>query len=110
MLNNVILVGRLVGDPEVKMLDSGLSVCSITLAVTRGFKNSNGEVEVDFIKCTLWEGIATAAAEYCKKGSIIGVKGRLISKDYALPNSEGEEKKIIKIVEVVGERVSFIKI
>lgn len=110
MLNNVILVGRLVEDPEVRKLDSGLSVCTITLAVTRGFKNSNGEVDVDFIKCTLWEGIASAAAEYCKKGSIIGVKGRLISKDYVLPNNNDGDEKIIKIVEVVGERVSFIKI
>ncbi len=110
MLNNVILVGRLAGDPEVRMLDSGLSVCNITLAVTRSFKNSNGELEVDFIKCTLWEGIASAAAEYCKKGSIIGIKGRLISKDYVISTDADEEKKTIKIVEVVGERVSFIKI
>lgn len=109
MLNHVILVGRLVEDPEVRILESGLSVCNITLAVSRGFKNSNGDIEVDFINCSLWEGIATAAAEYCKKGSIIGIKGRLITRDYVI-NINEEEKKTIKVIEVIGERVSFIKV
>lgn len=109
MLNNVILVGRLVNDPEVKTLENGTSVASITLAVMKGFKNQNGETEVDFIKCSLWEGVATAASSFCKKGSIIGVKGRLASRDYTITFENGESKTI-KTIEVIGERISFIKI
>ena len=56
MLNNVILVGRLVAEPEVRVLDSGLSVATITLAINRSFKGSDGETETDFIKCSIWEG------------------------------------------------------
>ncbi|MBQ8292788.1 MAG: single-stranded DNA-binding protein [Bacilli bacterium] len=108
MLNHVVLVGRLAADPELKVLESGLTVCTVTLAVNRSFKELNGDLETDFIKCTLWEGIATASAEYCKKGSIIGVKGRLATRDYVF--GEGEEKKKFKIIEVIAERVSFIKV
>lgn len=109
MLNNVILVGRLVAEPEVKNLESGLTVATITLAVTNSFKNLNGETETDFIKCSLWEGVATAASSFCKKGSIIGVKGRLASREYPITFENGETKNI-RTIEVIGERVSFIKI
>ncbi len=108
MINNVILVGRLTADPEVRELESGIVVCNITLAVTRSFKNISGESEVDFIRCSLWEGIANVAGEYCKKGSMVGIKGRLISKDNFVI-LEGGESKNIKSIEVVAERISLIK-
>lgn len=109
MLNNVILVGRLVADPEVKVLESGLSVANITLAVNREFKRKEEEIETDFIKCSIWEGVANAAATYCKKGSVIAVKGRLVSKVTPLTLENGETINFHS-VEVMGERISFIKI
>ena len=77
MLNQLALVGRLVRDIEMKTGESGKQYANITLAVPRSFKNMNGEYDTDFIDCTLWSGIAESTTEYCKKGDLIGVKGRV---------------------------------
>ena len=77
MFNTVILVGRLVRDPELQLTDTGKKRSYITLAVSRGYKNQNGEYETDFLDCTLWTGIAENTAEYCKSGDVVGVKGKL---------------------------------
>ena len=58
MLNQTVLVGRLVQDPEIKELENDKKVCNITLAVTRSYKNADGIYENDFIPITLWQGIA----------------------------------------------------
>ena len=58
MLNQIVIVGRLVKDPELRETDSGKKVTNITLAVPRSYKNVSGEYETDFIDCTLWTGIA----------------------------------------------------
>ena len=105
MLNNVVLVGRVVRQHELIQTQDGKRVSTITLAVTRSFKNAaTGEYETDFINITLWEGIARNVVEYCGKGAIIGVKGRLVHKTYEIPNH-----KSIRVVEVVAEKVSFIQ-
>lgn len=105
MLNNVVLVGRTVEDPQLVNLTDGLVVCNITLAVVRPFKSQEtGEYETDFIPVVLWRGIAEAVVEHCKKGSTIGVKGRLATKTIEI-----EEKKI-KTLELIGERVTFINL
>lgn len=103
MLNQVILVGRLTKDLEVKTLDDGKKVTSITIAVPRNFKNAEGEYETDFIECILWNSIAENTAEYCKKGDIIGVKGRLQSSSY-----EKEDGTKIYKTEVIAEKVTFL--
>ena len=77
MLNQVVMVGRLVAKPIVEENENGRKVSEITLAVPRSFKNAEGIYETDFIKCTLWNGIAENTVEYCNKGDVIGVKGRL---------------------------------
>ena len=77
MLNQVIIVGRLVEKPIVEENENEKKVCNITLAVQRSYKNAEGVYETDFIKCTLWNGIAENTAEYCEKGDLVGVKGRL---------------------------------
>ena len=77
MLNQVVIVGRLVEKPIVEENENGKKVCNIILAVPRSYKNAEGIYETDFIKCTLWNGIAENTAEYCNKGDVIGVKGRL---------------------------------
>ena len=77
MLNQVIMVGRLVEKPIVEENENGKKVCNITLAVPRSYKNAEGVYDTDFIKCTLWNTIAENTVEYCYKGDLIGVKGKL---------------------------------
>ncbi len=102
MLNQVVLVGRLVKDPEVKETKNGTSISKVTLAVPRSYKNVNGEYETDFIDCTLWQLMAVNTKEYCKKGDIVGVKGRIESHVY----EKNDEKKYV--TEVIAERVTFL--
>lgn len=102
MLNQVVLVGRLVKDPEVKTAKNGNTYSHITLAIPRSYKNVNGEYETDFIDCTLWKLMATNTKEYCRKGDIVGVKGRIESKVY----EKDDEKKYV--TEVIAERVTFL--
>jgi len=103
MLNQVILVGRLVRTPELQLTDSGKKRTSITLAVSRSYKNLNGEYDTDFLDCTLWTAIAENTAEYCKTGDVIGVKGRL--QTWIIENEDGTKHKK---VEIVAEKVTFL--
>ena len=103
MLNQVILVGRLVRNPELQLTESGKKRTSITLAVSRGYKNQNGEYDTDFLDCTLWTGIAENTAEYCKTGDIIGVKGRI--QTWLIDNEDGTKHKKM---EIVAEKVTFL--
>ncbi|HEY8364440.1 MAG TPA: single-stranded DNA-binding protein [Haloplasmataceae bacterium] len=104
MLNQVIIVGRLVRDPEVKMLSDDKKVSHITLAVNRNFKNTEtGKYDVDYIYCTLWDNIANATANHCRKGSIIGVKGRIVSRTLDIDSS-----KKITYPDIIAEKVTFI--
>lgn len=103
MLNNAVIVGRIVQNPELKETEKGGKIANIVLAVPRSFKNSNGEYETDFINCTLWRGIAESTAEYCKKGDLVGIKGRIQTSNYQ--DSEGNKKYT---TEVVAEKVTFL--
>ena len=103
MLNQVVLVGRLTSDLEAKELEDGKKVTNMTLAIPRSFKNADGEYETDFVECTLWNNIAENTAEYCKKGDIVGVKGRIQTNTYE--TEEGEKKKSTQIV---AEKVTFL--
>jgi single-strand DNA-binding protein len=104
MVNQVVLVGRLVYDPELKVLESGKRVTTITLALQRSFKNAEtGTYDTDFIRCTLWSGIAENTVQYCKKGSTIGVKARL-SQAYF---NYGDDERF-SYPEVIAEKVTFI--
>ena len=94
MLNQVVIVGRLVEKPIVEENENEKKVCNIILAVQRSYKNAEGVYETDFIKCTLWNWIAETATEYCKKGDLVGIKGRLQCTDSKL--------------EVIAEKVSFL--
>lgn len=94
MLNQIVLVGRLVSDPQINETENERKVTTITLAVPRSYKNMNGEYDTDFIPCILWNGIATNTCEYCKKGDIVGVKGRI----------QTTENKI----EIIAEKVTFL--
>ena len=95
MLNQVVMVGRLVEKPIIEENENGKKICNITLAVPRSYKNAEGVYDTDFIKCTLCNGIAENTAEYCYKGDLIGVKGRL----QCLSGNE---------LQVVAEKVTFL--
>lgn len=103
MMNQTCIIGRLVRDPEIRELEDGKKVSNITVAVQRSYKNENGEYEADFIDCSLWGSTAEKTAEYCKKGDLVGVKGRLQTNSYE--NEEGEKKKF---TEVIAERLTFL--
>lgn len=103
MLNQTVIVGRLVKDPELFQTENGNNVTNITLAVPRSYKNSNGEYDTDFINCVLWKGIAENAVEYCHKGDLLGIKGRIQSR-----NIEIDEDTKRQIVEVVAEKVTYL--
>lgn len=104
MLNQIILVGRLTKDPTLKELEDGRSATTITLAVQRSFKNPETlEYDTDFIDITLWQGIAESTAQYCKKGSTVGIKGRAVAKKIKL-----ESGATRNIVDIIAEKISFI--
>ncbi len=103
MLNQTVLVGRIVKDPELRETDSGNKVTNITLAVPRNYKNINGEYDTDFISCVLWKGIAENTVNYVKRGDLVGIKGHIQSRNIDLDN---DVKK--SIVEVVAEKVTFL--
>lgn len=97
MLNQAIVVGRLTDSP--KLVEEGeKKVAYITLAVPRSFKNAEGIYDTDFIDFKLWDGVAKSTTEYCKKGDIVGVKGRIQSE-----KNEDENKMIL-----VAEKVTFL--
>lgn len=92
-MNQSLIVGRIVSDPELIETEKG-KVSNITLAVQRTFKNANGEYETDFFPISLWNTIAESTSQYCRKGDLVGIKGRLQSKDNA--------------ISIVAERVTFL--
>lgn len=102
-MNSVTIVGRLTGEPEVKELNDGTYRTAITIAISRDYKNSDGIYEADFIKCVLWNGIASATRDYCHKGDIVGIRGKLQSRTY---EAENNEKKYV--TEVIADKVTFI--
>ena len=103
ILNQTVLVGRLVRDPELKETENGKKVTKITLAVPRSYKNVNGEYETDFIECTLWSGVAESTVEYCSRGDLLGVKGRIQTSNY-----DDENEKRHFVTEVIAEKVTFL--
>ena len=102
MLNQTVIVGRLIKDPELNETENGNKVTNITLAVPRSFKNVNGEYDTDFVKCTMWSGVAENTSEYCKQGDLIGIKGRIQTRVIEKDNSKQT------IQEVIAEKVTFL--
>jgi len=104
MLNNVVIVGRVVRQPELTSTQDGKQVSTITIAVSRAFKNATtGEYDTDFINVTFWENLAKNVTGYCNKGDVLGIRGRLVQRTFEIPNHRS-----LRTIEVVAERVSFI--
>ena len=97
-MNTVILIGRLVRDPELKFLQSGTAVCKFTLAVDKPF----GDKEADFIPITVWGKIGEACGNNLGKGRLVAVSGRLQIRTY---EKDGQNRRI---AEVVASEVKFL--
>lgn len=110
MINQVTLIGRIVEKPILRSYENDVNVATLTLAVTRPFKNMDGNYETDFIKITLWNGVAQSTCDYTQKGDIVGVKGRVAMKDTEVSFGDQSQifKKKISILKIIGERVIFI--
>ena len=102
-LNQVALVGRMTKDPKLREISRDRVQSSFVLAVNRHFKNAQGEVEADFILCTLWGKLAENTVKHCGKGSLVSVSGRIQSRTY-----EREDKSRVYVTEVIADRVQFI--
>lgn len=103
MINQVTLVGRLTKDPELKRTAEGTSVTNVTLAVNRHYRNQQGEIDADFVQCTLWKKTAENTTRYCRKGSLIGITGRIQTRFY-----DNQEGKRVYVTEVYAETVRFL--
>lgn len=103
MINATILVGRLVKTPELKSTTSNIYFTNFTLAVNRQFKSDNKEQEADFINCITWRSNAENLCKYQTKGSLIGVQGRIQTRNYE--TEEGTRY----ITEVVADSIQFLE-
>ena len=103
MLNTVILVGRLVRDPELRYTQGGVPVGHFTVAVDRPFLNQQGQREADFIDVVVWRQLAETCAQHLSKGRLVAVEGRLQVRTYQ--TQEGQRRKV---AEVVADAVRFL--
>lgn len=104
MINNVTLVGRLTRDAELRFTGSGIAVASFNLAAERPYTSANGNKETDFIQCVVWKKTAEALSNYTRKGSLIGLTGRIQTRNY-----EGNDGKKVYVTEVVAENIKFLE-
>jgi single-strand DNA-binding protein len=104
MINRVVLIGRLTKEPELRYTPNGIPVSTFTLAVNRTFTNQQGERETDFVNCVAWRKQAENVANYLKKGSLVGVDGRLQTRNY-----EAQSGRRVYVTEVVAESVQFLE-
>lgn len=104
MINNVILTGRLTKDADLRKTTSGKSVASFSLAVDRGRK-VEGQPTADYVPCVAWDKTADLLVQYCHKGSLIGVEGKIQTRSYEDPNS----RKKVYVTEVVINNLTFLE-
>ena len=105
-MNKAILIGRLTRDPELRSTPAGRNVCQFSIAVNRTFTNANGDREADFINCVAWEKTAELMCSYLRKGSQIGVEGRIQTRNYDDPNVPNRK---VYVTEVVVDSVTFLE-
>lgn len=102
-MNNVVLVGRLAGEPIMEETEGGKKRTSIDIAVPRNYKNSEGMYEADFIRCILWNGIAFNTAKYCHVGDAVALRGKIQTRSYQ--TEEGVKKYK---TEVIAQYINFV--
>ena len=104
MINRVVLVGRLTKDVELRYTPSGVPMARFTMAVNRPFSNQQGEKEADFIGCIAWRKQAENLANFMRKGSLIGIEGRIQTGSF-----EGQDGKRVYTSDVVADAVQFLE-
>lgn len=105
MINNVVLVGRLTKDIELRKTQSGLSVASFTVACDRKLsqeQRNNNEQSADFISCVAWRGSADFLGNYAHKGDTVGVEGRIQTRSY---DRDGQK---VYVTEIIANNVSIL--
>ncbi|MBO5098589.1 MAG: single-stranded DNA-binding protein [Clostridia bacterium] len=102
MLNKVILMGRLTRDPELRTTPQGVSVCTFSVAVDRGYVRQGEERQADFINVVAWRSTAEFVSKYFIKGQMIAVVGRLQTRNY-----DDKDGKKVYVTEVVADEISF---
>ena len=102
MLNKVILMGRLVRDPELRSTPQGVNVCTFSIAVDRGYARQGEERQADFINIVAWRSTAEFVSKYFVKGQMIAVVGRIQTRNY-----DDKDGKRVYVTEVVADEVSF---
>ena len=92
----MVLVGRMTKDADLRYTANGAAVATFTLAVNRAFTNQSGEREADFVTCVIWRKSAEALANFTRKGSLIGIVGRIQTRNY--DNQQGQRVYVTEVV------------
>ncbi|MGT2910300.1 single-stranded DNA-binding protein [Streptococcus cameli] len=104
MINNVVLVGRMTRDAELRYTPNNVAVATFTLAVNRNRKNQNGEREADFINCVIWNQPAENLSNWAKKGALIGITGRIQTRNY-----ENQQGQRVYVTEIVADNFQMLE-
>ena len=104
MVNNVVLVGRITKNPELKTSTSGTSICDFNLAINRNFKNQNGEYEADFVRCISFNKTAELIEQFVVKGQLLSAQGRIQTRNY-----DDNTGRKVYVTEVVVSNISFLE-
>lgn len=104
MINNVVLVGRLTKDPELRYSSSNIPMVYFTIAVNRTFADQSGNRQADFIGCVVFRKQAENMARFLAKGSLIGVQGRIQTRNY-----QGKDGNMVYVTEVVADNIQYLE-
>lgn len=104
MINNVVLVGRLTKDPELRYSSTNIPMVYFTIAVNRQFSSQDGQRNADFISCVVFRKQAENMARFLAKGSLIGVEGRIQTRNY-----QGKDGNMVYATEVVAETIQYLE-
>ncbi len=103
MINRVVLVGRLTKDVELRTTTSNIPVCSFTIAIDNRVAKNSSEKTASFINCVAWQNTAKLISDYCRKGSLVGIEGRLQTRSY-----EAKDGRKVTLTEVICDSVTFL--
>ncbi len=102
-MNKVFFIGNLTKDPEVTVTNSGITVCRFSIAVSRPYKNSDGEREVDFFNINVWRGLGENCGKFLRKGSKVAVTGSLHNRTY-----DAQDGTRRTVTEITADDVEFL--
>lgn len=104
MINNVVLVGRLTRDVDLRYTQGGTAVANFTVACDRTYRNANGERETDYISCVMWRKAAENFAKFTRKGSLVGIEGSIQTRNY-----ENQQGQRVYVTEVMCNNFSLLE-